>query len=396
MIVANISDGVGVEKGLTTYQPVICRKWFCCQIKYGGIIKMRNEKGFVLVLALMFIVVLTLIGLASMNSSIYEIKLAGNDLQKKQAFLNAESGVAVFSGKIKHRVIVDDPSNINWTFTLNESVGDDFGSFSAIGSYRIEDGKIVVVDGYPVFKVVSTGMKNKTTQTVEATMVRKQANPKTWAAVTANGSVNTIGNFTADGRDWDENGVVPLLNGQGAPGISTKAILNLGGSSSVGGTVNGVDYAPSSKGLGNLGVAVENPNQPLMTSPDNALGLSEGTLKGIAQSKGTYYPIGSTVPSPISGVTYVEGDFATVDGEGVLIVTGTLGNFHGNFKGIVIANCVNKINGNSGIVGTLITMTSAFTDVLNGTADIKFSRARMQKSLDSVSGMKLVTWRHVF
>lgn len=356
---------------------------------------MRNEKGFALVLAMMMVVVFTLVGLAAMNSAIFEVRLAGNDLLKKQALWNAESGLAVFSGKIKHGGIVDN-SNVNWSFTLNESAGDGFGSYSACGSYSIKDGNIVQLGGSPVFRVVSTGTKNESTQVVEATMVRKLASPKTWSAITANGSVNTIGNFTADGRDWDENGVVPLLNGQGAPGISTKATISLGGSSSVGGTVGGVDYAPPSKGLGNPGVAVENPNQSLMSSPDDALGLAEGTLKGIAQSKGTYFPIGSTVPSPISGVTYIEGDFATVDGEGVLVVTGTLGNFHGNFKGIVIANCVDKINGNSGIVGTLITMSSASTDVLNGTADIKFSRARIKKSLDSVSGMKILTWRQVF
>lgn len=73
---------------------------------------MRDEKGFVLVLSMLMIVVLTLIGLASMSSSIFEIKLAGNDLLKKQAFYNAESGLNLYRYDLVNGIIIDSsPTN---------------------------------------------------------------------------------------------------------------------------------------------------------------------------------------------------------------------------------------------------------------------------------------------
>ena len=389
---------------------------------------MKNEKGFVLVLALMMMLVLTLIGLASTKTSIFEIKLAGNDLLAKKAFWKAESGHEEWRGNLNNGLIKDLlPDSIGWRYFLAKNVAmatsigynssnpehnfivgatppdSEDWSVAVVGQHKLDaTNKVAKLNGKPIYVVTSHGWENQTHKCIEVEMVRTSVSPKTWSAVTANGRVNTTGNFTADGRDWDENGVTPLLNGQGVGGISTKDTVSLGGSSSIGGTVNGVDYAPPNKGLGNPGVVVEDTNQPLMTSPDNALGLPEGTLKSIAQSNGKYYANGSLVPSgTLSGVTFVNGDFATADGEGVfgegvLIVTGTLGNFHGNFKGVIITNCVNKANGNSQIVGTIITLTSATADVLNGTCDVLFSRGRVKKSLDLVSKAKLIAWKEIF
>jgi hypothetical protein len=72
-----------------------------------------------------------------------------------------------------------------------------------------------------------------------------------------------------------------------------------------------------------------------------------------------------------------------------------LGTFHGNFKGIIIANCVDKAKGNSLIVGTLLTLTTASADVLNGSVDLLFSKVRIKKSLNLASGVKFVAWREI-
>ena len=347
---------------------------------------MRNEKGSILVLCMMLLVVVTLLAVAGIQTGSFGTMIAGNGLEGQKAFWIAEAGLQDAKDKLNNAADIEAFKTL-----IGPSIQVVFGE----GTYKITT-SIDTFDLINRIKVISVGSTSRASRTAEVTMIKMKANPKTWAALAANGSVNTIGNFTADGRDWDENGMVPLSNGEGSFGIATRNTLNLGGSSSVGGTVAGIDYAPPDKGLGNPGVVSENPNQPLMTSPDNALGLPEGTLKNMAQSNGTYYENGNLVPSgPISGVTYVEGNFATADGEGVLVVTGTLGNFHGNFKGIIIANCVDKANGNSQIVGTLLTMTTAAADVLNGTADILFSKARIKRSLDSVSGVKLIAWREV-
>jgi type IV pilus assembly protein PilX len=54
---------------------------------------LRNESGVALVIALLMIVILSLIGLASSSSSTFEIKLSGNKRGATDAFYAAEGGV---------------------------------------------------------------------------------------------------------------------------------------------------------------------------------------------------------------------------------------------------------------------------------------------------------------
>ncbi len=53
----------------------------------------RNESGFALITALLILVLLTIIGLAAINSSKTELNIAANDKQHKVAFYAAEAGV---------------------------------------------------------------------------------------------------------------------------------------------------------------------------------------------------------------------------------------------------------------------------------------------------------------
>jgi Tfp pilus assembly protein PilX len=62
----------------------------------------KDESGVALVVALILIIVLTLIGLASTFSSTYEIKLSGNKRGSTDAFYAADSGVQVTTANIKN------------------------------------------------------------------------------------------------------------------------------------------------------------------------------------------------------------------------------------------------------------------------------------------------------
>ena len=57
--------------------------------------RVNNEEGFVLVVALMILVILSLIGIAGLNTSIFEKQIAGNDWNSKLTFYSADSGVEV-------------------------------------------------------------------------------------------------------------------------------------------------------------------------------------------------------------------------------------------------------------------------------------------------------------
>ena len=57
-------------------------------------IRLENEKGSVMVLAVIFLVLLTLLGMAALNSSSIDTQIAGNELRHKLAFYAAESATA--------------------------------------------------------------------------------------------------------------------------------------------------------------------------------------------------------------------------------------------------------------------------------------------------------------
>jgi Tfp pilus assembly protein PilX len=61
---------------------------------------LKNEKGIALVIALIMLIVLTLIGISSINSSIFETKLSGNERVGSSAFYAAEGGVYVGISRI--------------------------------------------------------------------------------------------------------------------------------------------------------------------------------------------------------------------------------------------------------------------------------------------------------
>jgi len=72
-----------------------------------------KQKGFVLVLSLVMLAMLTLIGVSSMNRSILELRASANARHYKTAF-NAAQSVLAFS--IEEKEIVDPPL-IDWTIT---------------------------------------------------------------------------------------------------------------------------------------------------------------------------------------------------------------------------------------------------------------------------------------
>jgi hypothetical protein len=61
---------------------------------------LKNQSGAALVIALVMMIVLTLIGLASIFSSTLDIKISGNKRCSTDAFYAADSGVQVVEGRI--------------------------------------------------------------------------------------------------------------------------------------------------------------------------------------------------------------------------------------------------------------------------------------------------------
>ncbi len=69
-------------------------------IKNSSILK--NQSGAALVIALIMMIVLTLIGLASIFTSTFEIKISGNKRGSTDAFYSADSGVQVVMARVEN------------------------------------------------------------------------------------------------------------------------------------------------------------------------------------------------------------------------------------------------------------------------------------------------------
>jgi hypothetical protein len=63
-----------------------------------------NEQGFVLVVALLFLVILTLIGISATNTSIVEVQVAGNNRLMKAAFAEADGGTQTGSALLEENI----------------------------------------------------------------------------------------------------------------------------------------------------------------------------------------------------------------------------------------------------------------------------------------------------
>jgi hypothetical protein len=242
-------------------------------------------------------------------------------------------------------------------------------------------------------------------------MLKSGGNPFVKAAITSNGPIGTLGSLIVDGRDHDLNGF--LLSGTGSYGVSTKSTYSRGGNSKVGGTDKSVspaqDIAPAKSGYNN--VVQQNASWAAPTTPDQALNLPNGTLKGIAQTpgKGQYVTNPSNLTFPLSGVTYVElpagGTWQSMDfgaSSGILVVHNATTNAAiknlngGTFKGIIIADDMVHIH--TDLYGEVIVLTPISSEgncIGNGNGSVLYSNVAVTNAMNLVPGVQILSWREV-
>jgi len=219
------------------------------------------------------------------------------------------------------------------------------------------------------------------------------------------GGISTSGNMQIDGRNHNLSG--DLVAGSGRYGIWTTASYSQGGSSDVGGTYSGTDYAPSKPANSHViktSASLSSgsfPDTPDKVFGGSSAGFPEGTLKSIAQSGsngGQYVTNPSLLTSPLSGVTYVElpnsGTWQSMDisGTGVLIVHNANGNAifknlnSGTFKGIIVADDIIHIH--TTIIGAVVGIGSSSSEgnyVGNGNGSILYSEDAITQALTTTS-----------
>ncbi len=88
--------------------------------------ELKNENGSAIVIALIALVTLTLLGIATSNISITELFVSGNDVVKKISFFNADAGIyavpKVISKAVNDR---ETPTSLSPPFIFNDADDDD-------------------------------------------------------------------------------------------------------------------------------------------------------------------------------------------------------------------------------------------------------------------------------
>ena len=88
---------------------------------------LTDEKGIVLVLGMLLLLLATLIGISALNTSTYDLIISGNERASVQAFYVAEAGVNEFMGRFRagaaNQISDSDPSNPAWKLLLAKYPG---------------------------------------------------------------------------------------------------------------------------------------------------------------------------------------------------------------------------------------------------------------------------------
>ncbi len=221
--------------------------------------------------------------------------------------------------------------------------------------------------------------------------------PPVRGALTARSRITVKGNIQIDGSDYDTTNI---MIGPGTLGVSTCDLLFLEGSASVGG--NGI--APLSmhdfESIRSL-VSEENASvEQFFSSPEDFLGLPEGTLD-------EYKSSGLT--TPFHGLIYLTQDYVGPvhfeNSSGILIVhnqykTAELQITNGIFKGLIITDKMAKINGNALILGAVVTLCEGEVSTFGtGSAVIRYSSqvlSNLEKYCENLKKkVEQISWEQV-
>jgi hypothetical protein len=281
--------------------------------------------------------------------------------------------------------------------------------------FKDTDGKVIVT--------ITATLIDGTQRQIEAVVfyIDPKASATFPGAIVANTDVDMKGNITVDGRDYLEDGSGLNPNGtngtSGVFGIVSRTAIAMGGSSASGG--NGT--APPGKGASANSLApAYNFSGGFPAGPDEALGLSPGTLKSAAQQNGTYFASQADYAAylganggkmPGGQIIYLEADTSPPFELGgtmnvqpsILIVhnstsSTSVKNIHGDFKGIFFADAVDHVNAGTDILGAMMAFSTvpggnAFG---NGNSTVRYSSAVLG-DLPSVGPgtAKILSWRRI-
>lgn len=354
---------------------------FICQ---GAGAVLKNNKGSALISVMMLAIILNCVFAAVYMTVTRTQKMTGNKRITTTALTVAEAGKEKLYGEITCKIFTPVAKT-----KINAYVNYPFNG----GTFSVSCSSNAKLD---TVWVESKGQVNTIMSRINVVAaIQPEVNLSfpsgVKGAITARSNVDLLGTITIDGRDHDTNGVVI---GNGAFGVSTCATLSVGGSSSVGG--NGI--VPPKKGADPATYQENVPVTSDFDSPEAFLGLPAGALDKYKTT---------TLTTPIKGIVYLTGNYYGPidfnDSYGILIIHNAYSNAQskingGTFKGLIITDQMDKINGNATVLGSVVTLATGTASTFgNGGANINYSSAVLNNLSDFCPNIKKklreVSWK---
>jgi len=408
-------------------------------MKMVGLLKrltVKGDEGAALITTLLIMGIMTLLGFAAIMLSQFDTKVAGNEKVAIEAQYAAESGLNDGQQYVNaNSATIPDPTvNPTWQQALSDNMPNGY-HYDAVIKFKFKAadpvfynkifypsaGTAPATGGYPVLVITSTATKGGYKSILEMEVTRRivPVNNSIKGGLTASGGVKTTGTIVISGIDHDENGVPisPVDPAKSLPGINA---------------IGNIDAAGNSQAVmeGSPTKFVSDPTRPAYQGIWDALGFpnqadADEFLNGVkvyhggtdvpdmtAEVGGAYYlqcSVGKSNPG-------VHWDINDLNGTGILIVhnplfdplnpgdptpghePANLGIINGGtFKGVIIADKIDKIAGGFNLYGAMMSLTTAATDkdtVGAGSGNILYSAEAVSKyaSGSGTSTIRLV-WK---
>ena len=347
----------------------------------------QRENGYILMSLLFIGAVIFCMAMSTILVMQQSLKSAGKQRTHASAFNIAEAGKEHVLAMLRNNPNMLDSFGASYQYVLK-----DF-TFST-GKYSVQCKTNTTKD---TLTLNSLGRSDSQACTIEAAYIRFSAWNNMKAVVNSRYAVQLLGNIVIDGRDWDSTN--STIIGNGVLGIYTFDTVDAGASSSIGGPAL---EPPTPKGTAAGSIQTFQDTASLASTPEAVLGLNPGDLNAYKAPPpgGTFYTGNNNI------VFWDSCTLATISlsGDGIIIChnanyTGTLTNVHGAFRGIIIADKINKVNANTQFLGVIFTLSKTGSSNIfgNGTPKLRYSSQIIKKMLQghSPTTIRQISWKEL-
>lgn len=357
---------------------------------------MKNEKGYVLIITLLLLVLISGIAFTSMKLTIAELQIATNDAIHRQVFYAADSGLRTAPEWVKTNLTEFEYDDIDWEGVSSGNLGNGTTYTIYVWHDTDDDDNILLYgdeDGDYMWEINTTVGKPIEIVLSEATGPR--------------GGLAAI------------EGVLMPIQGFEIPGTPLWAHSNIGinGSAStiIGDVPGACPAVPDVKyeiGGGSIEVPGTSGGDGFITEPSGGmypLPLIRSTLYNQAD-----HIFDTLTNSTFDGITMTEDDpklivvkdgnanlSGNLNGYGILFIDGETTDVFEisgsvNWTGLIIVSGGVKLSGGGAgkmIRGSLVAMGDITT--INGSVDIQYDCDYLNMLHDKFSGYRLVSWRQI-